>query len=160
MITFRSRSARIFWLVQISSEMWDYASPYNSVGEEESSCEIYFDKFVAFMHRLFEKWQELEVTHSLTVVFFSRTYLSSNKGIGQARKLSGSDCEGIPEARGDNGATRYASVDVCGRMYEVCKASPDLSVKLIYNADSFASARQRTIIKLLLRTRRQPIGIR
>lgn len=58
MITFRSRSARIFWLVQISSEMWDYASPYVS---EESSCDIYFDKFVTFMHRLFDKWHELEV---------------------------------------------------------------------------------------------------
>ena len=68
MITFRSRSARIFWLVQISSEMWDYASPYNSVGgsDEESSCEIYFDKFVTFMHRLFTKWQELEVRHYLS----------------------------------------------------------------------------------------------
>jgi len=41
--------------------MYDYASPYNSTGEGESSCEIYFDKFVTFMHRLFEKWQELEV---------------------------------------------------------------------------------------------------
>jgi len=122
MITFRSRSARIFWLVQISSEMWDYASPYNSEGDEESSCEIYFDKFVSFMHRLFEKWQELEVTHSLTVVFFSRTYLSSSKSVNQARRFSGGDSEGIPEAR-SSGATRHANVDVCGRMYEVRDAT-------------------------------------
>jgi Vacuolar membrane-associated protein Iml1 len=29
-ITFRSRSSRIIWLVQISSEMWDYSNPYGS----------------------------------------------------------------------------------------------------------------------------------
>ena len=79
-ITFRSRSTRIIWLVQISTEMWDYASPYEANignregGDEGRTCEIYFDKFVSFMHRLFKKWEQLDVTHSLTVVFFSRTY--------------------------------------------------------------------------------------
>jgi len=48
-ITCRSRSARIIWLVQISSEMWDYASPYEAGGD--GACEIYFDKFVSFMYR-------------------------------------------------------------------------------------------------------------
>jgi hypothetical protein len=54
-ITCRSRSARIIWLVQISSEMWDYASPYeDGEGAEgtpsgEAGCEIYFDKFVSFV---------------------------------------------------------------------------------------------------------------
>ena len=57
-ITFRSRSARIIWAVQISTEMWDYASPYEHSGP---NCQIYFDKFVQFMYRLFEKWRELEV---------------------------------------------------------------------------------------------------
>jgi hypothetical protein len=63
--------------------MWDYASPYEAgehdqdALEEEASSELYFDKFVSFMYRLFEKWQALEVTHSLTVIFFSRTYLVS-----------------------------------------------------------------------------------
>jgi len=71
-ITFRSRSSRIIWLVQISTEMWDYASPYkknersdaNDIDEKEDGegiCEIYFDKFVRFMHKLFEKWKNLEV---------------------------------------------------------------------------------------------------
>lgn len=32
---------------------------------EETCCELYFDKFVSFMHRLFEKWQELEVRRFL-----------------------------------------------------------------------------------------------
>jgi hypothetical protein len=79
MITFRSRSARIIWLVQLSSEMWDYASPYDHKGEPESICEIYFDKWVRFLYKLFEKWKALEVTHSLTVVFFSRTFLGSDQ---------------------------------------------------------------------------------
>ena len=50
-ITCRSRSARIIWLVQISSEMWDYASPYENDGGDGGACEIYFDKFVSFMYR-------------------------------------------------------------------------------------------------------------
>jgi len=79
-ITFRSRSTRIIWLLQISSEMFEYAPPVDSGasggagGMDDDGCEIYFDKFVTFMHRLFAKWKELEVTHSLTVVFFSRTF--------------------------------------------------------------------------------------
>ena len=63
-LTFRSRSARIIWLVQMSSEMWDFASPYEAVDNQtshESSCKIYFDKFVDFVHRLFYKWKKLQV---------------------------------------------------------------------------------------------------
>lgn len=96
MITFRSRSARIIWLVQLSSEMWDYASPYDHKGEPESICEIYFDKWIRFLHKLFQKWKALEVTHSLTVIFFSRTFIVN----GQDSPLN---CK-----------------DVYGRTYEVC----------------------------------------
>ena len=60
--TFRSQSARIFWLVQISSEMWDYASPFVERGNQNATCEIYFDKFVTFMNRLFEEWKALDVS--------------------------------------------------------------------------------------------------
>ena len=77
-ITFRSRSSRIIWLVQMSSEMWDYAPiDHNHNNNNESVCEIYFDKWITFIHKLFTKWKELEATHALTVVFFSRTFLSS-----------------------------------------------------------------------------------
>ncbi len=62
-ITFRSRSARIFWLVQISSEMWDYSSPYSGRDGREGSCEICFDKFISFMKRLFEEWKALDVSY-------------------------------------------------------------------------------------------------
>ena len=63
-LTFRSRSARIIWLVQMSSEMWDFASPYDAVGNQtshEPSCKIYFDKFVDFVRSLFSKWKRLQV---------------------------------------------------------------------------------------------------
>lgn len=62
-LTFRSRSARIIWLVQMSSEMWDFASPFNTAGrvDRESACKIYFDKFVEFVRRLFDKWKKLQV---------------------------------------------------------------------------------------------------
>ena len=106
MITFRSRSSRIIWLVQISAEMWDYASPYERErGEEnESVCEVYFDKWISFVHRLFDKWKALETTHSLTVVFFSRTFLSSRQAITVNAKGGSLDCK-----------------DVYGRPYEVSR---------------------------------------
>jgi hypothetical protein len=90
MITFRSRSARIFWLVQLSTEMWDYASPYEHKHQPESVCEIYFDQWIRFLYKLFTKWKELEVTHSLTVIFFSRTFLSN----GQTSSLNCRDVYG------------------------------------------------------------------
>lgn len=61
MITFRSRSARIVWLVQLSAEMWDYRSPYESSNQSEAMCEIYFDQWIRFLHKLFAKWKALEV---------------------------------------------------------------------------------------------------
>lgn len=62
MITFRSRSARIIWLVQLSCEMWDYTSPYeHSYNQEQAVCEICFDQWIRFIYKLFTKWKELEV---------------------------------------------------------------------------------------------------
>ena len=91
-ITFRSRSARIMWLVQLSSEMWDYASPYEKKGSEDMpNCELYFDKFVRFMYKLFKKWKSLKVTHSLTVIFFSRTFVGRNNPsviLGSKQKIN------------------------------------------------------------------------
>jgi hypothetical protein len=62
MITFRSRSSRIIWLVQLSSEMWDYTSPYEHTDQPECICEIYFDQWIRFIYKLFTKWKELEVS--------------------------------------------------------------------------------------------------
>jgi hypothetical protein len=79
MVTVRSRSARIIWLVQLSCEMWDYSSPYENSYQNQSVCEIYFDQWIRFIYKLFTKWKELEVTHSLTVIFFSRTFLTNGQ---------------------------------------------------------------------------------
>lgn len=84
-ITFRSRSARFIWLVQMSVEMWDYAFPYEAV-ETETRCDLYFDKLISFLQRLFHRWKDLEVTHALTVVFFSRTFIGSGPEVGSEDK--------------------------------------------------------------------------
>ncbi len=76
-ITFRSRSSRIIWLIQISSEMWDYASPYETQQQncrsktayDAASCDIYFDKLTSFLHKLFKKWNELEVCERYLMAF-------------------------------------------------------------------------------------------
>jgi hypothetical protein len=61
---FRSRSARIIWLVQISAEMWEY----------DHNGDLYFEKFLSkFVEPLIDRWRLLGVSHSLSVVFFSRT---------------------------------------------------------------------------------------
>jgi len=106
-ITFRSRSARLIWLVQMSAEMWEYSSPYER-DKEESRCETYFDKWIAFLHRLFAQWKDLEVTHSLTIVFFSRTFLGTSPPLMHLKRGSSSATSGT------NTGTR----DVYGRAYE------------------------------------------
>jgi len=71
--TFRSRSARIIWLLQISAEMWEY----------DRNGDLYFEKFLhKFVDPLLDRWKTLGVTHSLTVIFFARTMLmdSTNNG--------------------------------------------------------------------------------
>lgn len=64
-VVFRSRSTRIIWLVQISKEMWDF----DSLGD------LYFEKFLhKFVEPLMSKWKALSVSHSLTIIFFARSY--------------------------------------------------------------------------------------
>jgi hypothetical protein len=63
--------------------MWDYSSPYER-NQSECHCETYFDKWISFVRRLFDKWKEAEVTHSLTVVFFSRTFVGESPPIWYA----------------------------------------------------------------------------
>jgi hypothetical protein len=62
---FRSRSARIIIFFQMSKEMWDYTE----------DGELYFEKAVnGFLPVLYKKWHMLEATHSVSLIFFSRTY--------------------------------------------------------------------------------------
>eukprot|EP01083_Nonionella_stella_P203130 741470_1 len=67
---FRSRSAKIFWLVQLGSEMWDLC---------DSDSELYFEKVVdGFLNALCVRWRDLKVSHSVTIVFFARTFYKTS----------------------------------------------------------------------------------
>ncbi|CAN0431711.1 unnamed protein product, partial [Ectocarpus sp. 12 AP-2014] len=66
----RSRSSRIFWLVQLTPEMYDT----NQHGD------VYYEVFLRFVEDLVDRWREMDVTHHLTVVFFCRVYFAGNKG--------------------------------------------------------------------------------
>eukprot|EP00516_Mucochytrium_quahogii_P002293 CAMPEP_0203756320 /NCGR_PEP_ID=MMETSP0098-20131031/9615_1 /ASSEMBLY_ACC=CAM_ASM_000208 /TAXON_ID=96639 /ORGANISM=" , Strain NY0313808BC1" /LENGTH=1878 /DNA_ID=CAMNT_0050648153 /DNA_START=134 /DNA_END=5767 /DNA_ORIENTATION=- len=64
---FRSCSARLYWLVQLSKEMWNFSE----------DGDLYFERFLnRFATQVFEKWTSKGVTHRLTVVYFSRTYFN------------------------------------------------------------------------------------
>ena len=61
---FRSRSTRIIWLVQLSSEMWEY----------DQHGDLHIEKFFAkFADPLFDHWKALGASHSLTVIYFTRS---------------------------------------------------------------------------------------
>jgi len=65
---FRSRSTRIFWLVQMSSEMWEPTGDYDDQGSG-----LYVERFVeGFAAPLLARWKDLDVNHSLSVVLFTR----------------------------------------------------------------------------------------
>ncbi|KAG5178380.1 hypothetical protein JKP88DRAFT_168687, partial [Tribonema minus] len=66
---FRSRSSRIFWLVQISVEMYEYAP----------TGQLYLEIFISeFVTKLLQKWKAIQATHSLTIAFFTRTFFLNN----------------------------------------------------------------------------------
>ena len=54
---------------QLSPEMYDY----NQWGD------LYYEVFLQFVQEVLDKWRELEVAHSLTVVFFCRSFFRGNK---------------------------------------------------------------------------------
>ncbi|KAL7680229.1 putative vacuolar membrane-associated protein Iml1 [Plasmopara halstedii] len=62
--TFRSRTSRIMWLVQISPEMWDMAN----------SGMLYSEIFLKVVRNVLEKWMKHKVSHSLTILFYSRCF--------------------------------------------------------------------------------------
>eukprot|EP00808_Paulinella_micropora_P026926 g54287.t1 len=64
-IIFRSRSARILLLVQLSDEMWEFADDGN----------LYFEKAVEFLRALLDQWRKHQTSHMVTIIFFSRTFL-------------------------------------------------------------------------------------
>ncbi|CAM9485007.1 unnamed protein product, partial [Ectocarpus fasciculatus] len=69
-VIFRSKSARIFWLIQISSEMWMF----------DQNGDLYFEKVLSkFISPVLDKWKALSVTHSLTIVFFTRSIIGDGR---------------------------------------------------------------------------------
>ena len=67
--TFRSRSARLFFLIQLSEEMWEFAD----------DGELYFEKVLGFLKILWAEWSKLKVSHAVSIIFFSRTYLEKDE---------------------------------------------------------------------------------
>uniref|UniRef100_M4BYI6 DEP domain-containing protein n=1 Tax=Hyaloperonospora arabidopsidis (strain Emoy2) TaxID=559515 RepID=M4BYI6_HYAAE len=65
-IVVRSRSSRLFWLVQMSTEMWEVAPEDGQV-----YCEKMLHDFLSVQSR---KWTESSVSHSVTIMTFSRTF--------------------------------------------------------------------------------------
>ena len=71
-LRFRSRSAAFFILIQMSREMW----------EEAPDGEHFQEKAIAFLQSLFRRWADLGVSHTLSLVLFSRCYLSPSSAQG------------------------------------------------------------------------------
>lgn len=64
-IIVRSRSSRLFWLVQMSAEMWEFAP----------DGELYYEKLLNnLLREIIARWTAYSVSHSVTVIAFSRTY--------------------------------------------------------------------------------------
>ncbi|GAB9476289.1 Dep domain-containing protein, partial [Globisporangium polare] len=66
----RSRSSRMFWLVQMSAEMWEFAP----------DGELYYEKLLNRLLRvMISKWNESSVSHSVTIIAFSRSFYDKNQ---------------------------------------------------------------------------------
>lgn len=66
----RSRSSRLFWLVQMSAEMWEFAP----------DGELYYEKLLnRLLHVMINKWNESSVSHSVTIIAFSRSFYDKNQ---------------------------------------------------------------------------------
>uniref|UniRef100_K3X4M6 DEP domain-containing protein n=1 Tax=Globisporangium ultimum (strain ATCC 200006 / CBS 805.95 / DAOM BR144) TaxID=431595 RepID=K3X4M6_GLOUD len=66
----RSRSSRLFWLVQMSAEMWEFAP----------DGELYYEKLLnRLLHVMIRKWNESSVSHSVTIIAFSRSFYDKSQ---------------------------------------------------------------------------------
>lgn len=69
-ITYRSKSAVIYWLFQMSREMWEYDEYGN----------LNFERVInGFIRTVFDQWREVGVNHSLSIVLFSRQFLTDDE---------------------------------------------------------------------------------
>ncbi|POM73066.1 Vacuolar membrane-associated protein, partial [Phytophthora palmivora] len=147
-IVVRSRSSRLFWLVQMSTEMWEFAP----------DGEIYYEKLLNRLLRvLITKWSESSVTHSITIIAFSRSFYDANQfpdGFDPTkapfsdpkRQGFGPGC-GAPDINMANGYGPTIHVDpVSGLYYEdfykvvvMNYTGPDWSRLLLLLKEEFAS---------------------
>jgi DEP domain-containing protein 5 len=101
-IVFRSRSARVFWLVQISAEMWDV----------DKSGDLYFEVFLnRFVEPIIDKWKQLGVTHSLSIIFFARTYYYNSSVFVNGGNPKGKQKQENEEESPMNAAKCITSID-------------------------------------------------
>ncbi|CAH0485256.1 unnamed protein product [Peronospora farinosa] len=69
-IAVRSRSSCLFWLVQMSTEMWEFAP----------DGQVYYEKLLnRLLQVLIAKWSECSVSHSVTIIAFSRSYYDADQ---------------------------------------------------------------------------------
>ncbi|KAF4130534.1 Vacuolar membrane-associated protein Iml1 [Phytophthora infestans] len=147
-IVVRSRSSRLFWLVQMSTEMWEFAP----------DGELYYEKLLNRLLRvLIAKWSGSSVSHSVTIIAFSRSFYDASQfpdGF-DPRKVPFSDPRrqgfgpgcGAPGINMANGYSPTIHVDpVSGRYYEdfykvvvMNFTGPDWSRLLLFLKKEFAS---------------------
>ncbi len=111
-ILFRSKTARLFWLIQVSSEMWDFADD----GEQ------YFEKVLIFVKILLDRWRSAGVKHALSIILFGRVFyeLDSASQCQWGSPASGSDLADDAKADDAKGSVRVSRVlqeDELGRLY-------------------------------------------
>ena len=113
-LTFRSRSARLLFLVQMSYEMWEHAD----------DGEVHFEKVVGFFRLLLQQWRSLKVSHSISIVLFSRTIATptaaNDDSRGGGRGRDSADAAGAAAASPPSlysPAPVLYSVDGSGRLY-------------------------------------------
>jgi len=100
---FRSRSAKFIILMQMSSEMWNFAE----------DGQLYFEKAVSsFMKVLFQRWTTMGCEHAVSIIFFSRCYYSADD-IG----TRGGCSEGAPQTTDGDFADGALHEDSSGRLY-------------------------------------------
>jgi len=85
--------------------MWDFAP----------DGEVYYEKFLHFAKTVFEQWRALDVSHSLSVVFFTRVYYYQLKG-GSCGRSDGSS--NVGSAGGGSNVRKGINIDGEGRMYK------------------------------------------
>lgn len=59
-VVFRSESARLIFLIQITDEMWNF---------EETGEQLFQRMVNSFFPKIFKKWKEIDTHHSITIAF-------------------------------------------------------------------------------------------